>query len=60
MNFRDFFKKTLFIEHVRVAVSGYCTIGAFYLELNQIQIHLQGQLLLPTVSLKQCVPTVVI
>ena len=57
--FCDFFKNTLFTEHVRVAVSGCCTIEAFYPELNQIQI-LWGQLLLPTVSLKQFISTVVI
>ena len=31
-------KNTLFTEHFRTAASGCCTIGAFYLKLNQIQI----------------------
>ena len=33
-----FFKNILFTKHFRAAASGCCTIGAFYPELNQIQI----------------------
>ena len=52
-NFADLFKNILFTEHFRAAVSECCTIGTFYPELNHIRI-LRGQLLLATVSLKNC------